>query len=105
VRTEFAEESPDLVSEIDQNMKKLDGILDKLDTKLADSISKANAANTPAARAAELRNAKSILTNYINYVKNEPMIAHIDSNPFGVKINLRKMLSDNLKHIAQAIGT
>jgi hypothetical protein len=104
IRSEFADEGADLVTEIDQNMEKLDRILDNLDRKLADSLGKANEARNAAARAAELRNAKTILTNYIKYVKSEPLIAHIDANPFGVDINLKKTLTESLTNMAKAIG-
>ena len=83
---------------------KLDGILDKLDRRLADSLDKARAAKDAAARSAELRNSKSLLADYIKYVKAEPMIAHIDSNPFGVKTNLKQNLTTSLTQMAQAIG-
>jgi hypothetical protein len=104
IRNEYAVEGPELLAEIDKNMMKLDWILDTLDHKLADSIAKANAAQNPAERQAELKNSKLILANYIKYVKSEPMIAHIDSNPFGVQTNLKQMLADSLTHMAQAIG-
>ena len=49
VRGEYAHEHPDLLKEIDDNMEKLDGILDKLDHRLADSLAKAHAAKDEAA--------------------------------------------------------
>ena len=104
VQAEYAHEHPDLVGEIGKKLQKLDGILDNLDHKLADSLTKAGAAQNPAARKTELNNAKSILTNYIKYVKTEPLIAHIDSNPFGVDTKLKKILTDSLTNMAQSIG-
>jgi hypothetical protein len=47
---------------------------------------------------------KAILFDYINYVKSEPLIAHIDSNPLGIQTNLKQVLADSLKHMAQAIA-
>ena len=86
-------------------MKKLDWILDTLDHKLADSLAKAHAAGNPPARQAELANAKTILANYIKFVKSEPMIAHIDANPFGIETNFKKLLTESLTHMAQAISS
>lgn len=103
VRAHYAHEDPDLLKEIDQNLGKLDGITDKLDHRIADSLAKANAAKDDAARKAELKNSKTILTEYITYVKSEPLIAHLDSNPW-VKIDLKKTLTDHLMHMAQSIG-
>jgi hypothetical protein len=99
-----ADDHPDLIDEINENLGKLDGIMDKLDTKLADSLAKAYAAKDEVARKAELKNSKAILADYIKYVKSEPLIAHVDANPFGVKTNLKKVLMDSLTHMAQAIG-
>jgi hypothetical protein len=104
VRAQYADQHPDLLREIDQNMTKLDGILDNLDQKLADSLAKAHGAANPDAKANELKNAKTILAGYIKYVKSEPLIAHIDANPFGVKTDLKKTLTESLTHMAQAIG-
>lgn len=103
VLAHYGSEHPELLKEIDENLNKLGGILGKLDHKLADSLTKANAAAVGAARNAELKNSKTILDDYLNYVKSEPMIAHVDDNPFGVDTNLKKVLMDSLKHIAQAI--
>jgi peptidoglycan hydrolase-like protein with peptidoglycan-binding domain len=104
VRAQYANEHPDLLKEIDENMEKLDAIMDKLDHKLADSLTKAQAAADEAARKAELKTSKTILADYIKYVKSEPLIAHIDANPFGVATNLKKVLTDSLTHMAQSIG-
>jgi hypothetical protein len=105
VRKEFAEEGPDLVAEIEQNMKRIDEIFETLDQKLADSLAKAHATENPAARAVELQNAKAILADHLNYVNSEKeLIAHIDANPFGIKTNLKEVLANCLKQMAQAIG-
>ena len=104
IRTEFAGQSPELIAGIETTVSKLDVILDKLDHRLADSLAKAHAAKDPAARQAELKNCKTILADYINYVKNEPLIAHIDSNRLGIQTNLKHVLTESLTHMAQAIG-
>jgi peptidoglycan hydrolase-like protein with peptidoglycan-binding domain len=104
VKAHYGSEHSDLLTEIDASLVKLDGIMEKLDDKLAHSLAKAHAAKDPAARAAELKTSKVILADYIKYVKSEPMIAHIDSNPFGVQTNLKKVLTDSLMHMAQSIG-
>ena len=106
VKKEFAGEDRALVDEVEQNMKKMDKIFENLDHKLCDALAKAHAAGNAAARAAELRNAKTIFINYANYVKTEhELIAHIDDNPFGVKVNLKQELAETMSHMAQAIGS
>ena len=52
----------------------------------------------------ELGVAKAILAEYIKYVKSEPLIEHIDANPFGVKTGLKAALAGSLTHLAQSIG-
>jgi hypothetical protein len=90
--------------EIEDGMRKLDSILENLDAELAESLAKAHAATDDAERKAELKNAKGILTGYMNYVKSEPLIAHIDANPFGIDTNLKKVLIGAITHVAQAIS-
>ena len=104
VRDEFAGGSPALLAGIEQTVAKLDVVLERLDHKLADSLAKAHAANDAAARQAELKNSKVILADYINYVKSEPLIAHIDANPLGIQTNLKLVLTDSLAQMAKAIG-
>ncbi|MEI9893459.1 MAG: peptidoglycan-binding protein [Chthoniobacter sp.] len=103
VKGHYAAEHPDLLKQIHQGLGKLDVILNTLDTKLADSLGKAVASVGDGARNTELQNCKSILTEHIKYVKSEPLIAHIDQNPFGVETNIKKVLTDALTHMAQSI--
>ena len=74
------------------------------DHRLADSLASAGTAADDAARKAELKNAKSLLTEYITYVKSEPLISHIDANPFGVKTDLRALLAGALTDAAKAMS-
>jgi hypothetical protein len=104
ILTHYGAEYPEVITEIDGNLKKLGVLLDKLDHRLADSLEKANATKDEAERKAELKYAKSLLAGYIQYVKTESMIAHVDANPFGVATELRKVLIDALTHLAKAIG-
>lgn len=103
IKGHYAHEHPSLLKEIDQNLAKLDAITDKLDHRIADALAKAHAAKDEAARKAELKSAKTILAEYIGYVKSEPLIAHLDANPW-VKIDLRNTLTTTLTHMAQSIG-
>src|SRR5262245_63116149 len=104
VLAHYGNEHPDVLNEIEAQLTKLGAILGKLDHRLADSLASAHAAGDDAARAAELKNSKAILMEYISYVKSEPMIAHVDDNPFGVDTQLRQVLMDALTHMAKSIG-
>jgi len=104
VFAQYPEASQDLTAELDHTMSLLNVILDKLDHRLADSLDKAGAAKDPAARQAELKNTKAILAEYINYVKSEPLIAHIDENPLGIPTKLKQTLAESLTDVARAIA-
>jgi hypothetical protein len=104
VQAHYADGHPDLLKDIDDGLAKLDAILDTVDHRLADSLASAGKTGDDAARKAELKNAKSLLTEYITYVKSEPLIAHIDGNPFGVKTDLRALLAGALTDAAKAMS-
>ena len=58
----------------------------------------------PASRRQLLQEAKVIIAEYIRYVRSEPLIDHLDNNPFGIKTNLKATLSASLTQVARAIG-
>jgi len=94
---------PQLLKQIDASMLKIDAALGKLDRRLSDSL-KASAAANPTAREAELRKTKAILAEYKRTVQSDPLIAHIDKNPFGVTTNLRQTLMDSLTKAEQSMA-
>jgi len=102
IRAHYGNSHPEVLKAIEGNMHKIDVIVERLDHKLADSLTKASAAPA-AARTAELRVAQGILNEYIRYVNAEPSIDHIDRNPFGVKCNLRQVLASSLKQMSQSL--
>jgi hypothetical protein len=104
IRKEYADAAPMLLAGVEQSVTALDVVLDKFDHRLADVLARAHAAKDPTARAAELKAAKALLTEHIQYVKSEPLIEHIDANPFGVATNLKQKLTATFMHMAQAIG-
>jgi hypothetical protein len=104
VRSEYASEHPTLLKDIEKNLQKLDGILEKLDHRLADALAEAHAAKDAGERRTKLKNCKAMVAQHIQYVKSEPLIAHMDKNPFGVQTNFQRIVTDHLLHVAQAIG-
>ena len=104
LRAACAAEPPAVIAAVNETIAKFDAVFDKLDTRLADSLEKAQAADAEAAASEELQNAKSILASYIVYVQSEPLITQIDSNPFGVNTQLRQTLGKSFSRIAQGIG-
>ena len=95
---------PALLDEIDKGLGKLDGVLDAVDHRLADAMANAGTAADDDTHKAGLKSAKALLADYINYVKSEPLIAHMDQNPFGVKTDLKGLLVGGLTQAAKAIG-
>ena len=93
VTAQCADADPALAQEVEKGLAKLDGVLKTVDLRLADAMAKA-----------ELKSAKAILTEYITYVKSEPLVAHMDQNPFNVKTDLKTLFSSGLAEAAKAIG-
>ena len=104
IRARVADEGGELVDEIDGQLEKLDRILGKLDQRLSASLAVAGEAANAAGRSAALKDSKVILAEYIRYVSSEPLIDHLDKNPFGVKTELKASLSKSLTMLAQAIS-
>jgi hypothetical protein len=107
VRKSLAGEAPALVAEVEEHLTALDGIAEMLGNELPAILKRAIEAKDTAGRNAELKSAKTLLTGYLKYAKGQgaELIAHIDSNPFGVKSNLKTTLTDGLTQMAEAIGT
>ncbi|MGL4511486.1 MAG: peptidoglycan-binding domain-containing protein [Lacipirellulaceae bacterium] len=101
VRAFYGAESDELLRQIDENMVKLGSVLDTLDTRLAESLDAANGAAEGKARTTELKKSQGIMKEYILYVNSEPLIQHMDDNPFGVTTSLKRIIGDALKHLAQ----
>jgi len=104
IRQEYASEHPALLAEIDQNVQRVDVILEKLDARLAHALERASGTKDPAKRKAEIAGAKTILADYVAFVKSEPLIDHIDKNPFGVNAQVRKTITDSLTHVIKSIA-
>jgi peptidoglycan hydrolase-like protein with peptidoglycan-binding domain len=104
IRQEYANEHPSLLAEIDQNVQRVDVILAKLDTRLAQTLERAGATQDATKRKAEIANAKTILADYVAFVKNEPLIDHIDKNPFGVNAQVKKTITSSLTHMIKSIA-
>lgn len=103
IRKAFASEGRDAIAEIDRNMKAIDGVLVKLDDRPAKSLAKSGAAKDRQAFEAELKGTMAIVTYYTNYVASDPLIDHLDSNPFGVKTDLKETITSSLQQVHKTI--
>ena len=104
IRQEYSNEHPTLLAEIDQNVRRVDVVLEKLDARLAQTLERAGATKDAAQRKAEIASAKTLLADYVAFVKSEPLIDHIDKNPFGVNAQVRKTITDSLTHMIKSIA-
>ena len=52
----------------------------------------------------EHASAKTLIADDIAFMKSEPLIDHIDKNPFGVNAQVRKVITDSLTHMIKAIA-
>lgn len=104
IKTEYASEAPELNAEIEKGVAQMNRIMERLDHRLAEQMDKAHKAKDENSRKAELAKAKALLTEHIKYVQSEPLITHIDTNPFGVETNLKKTLMASFTHMAKVIS-
>jgi hypothetical protein len=104
VQAQIADEGAEVVAQINGQLQKLDRILGRLDQRLTSSLATAGQASGGAGRSDALRESKAILAEYIRYVRSEPLIDHLDNNPFGVKTDIKATLSASLTKLARAIG-
>ena len=104
VNEKVAGEGGAFAEEVSFNLDKLNRILAKLDKRLTNTLTNAAETDDPASRKQLLQEAKVIVAEYIRYVRSEPLIDHLDNNPFGIKTNLKATLSASLTQVARAIG-
>ena len=104
VKQQVAGEGDAFAEEVSSNLDKLNRIIAKLDKRLTNTLTNAAETDDPASRRQLLQDAKVIIAEYIRYVRSEPLIDHLDNNPFGIKTNLKATLSASLTQVARAIG-
>ena len=103
VRDHYGSHGAALLAEIDKNIDKLDDVTDRLDERLSAALATAAKA-APAQRAAELAKAKGIVAEYVRYINDEPLVDHIDNNPFGVNTQLQTLITNSLNQVAKAMA-
>ena len=103
VRKAFSGEDRTVLAETERSLEKLDRLLQRLDDELTELLEEAARSEGPV-RTAALQSAKTLLATHILYVKNEPLIAHIDANPFGIATDIQGTLTKSMKHLVGALG-
>jgi hypothetical protein len=104
VRKEFAGEPPALLAEVETHLGQLDKITTRFDDELEKLLQDAASATDAGARKVAAAKAKKVIADYIKFTQSEPLIAHTDKNPFGVKPDLRKLIARGLGEATQALS-
>jgi hypothetical protein len=87
---------------MEKTMRKVDAVPEKLE-ELGDILDAALNEVDAARRQNILRNAKSLLARQIQAAAADPIIAHIDSNPFGIKTDLMAKLKAGMSEVAHVV--
>jgi hypothetical protein len=103
VRSDYKEEHPTLLKDIEKALAKLDKIVETLGTDIAEMLEDAKNAKSDAARKAKLQACVPRIAQQINFVKSDPTIALADKNPY-IQLNCRQALTNVLLHVAQGVG-
>jgi hypothetical protein len=100
----FMGEAPTLFADLQKKVTRLSGFAKVFDPSLADALNKAKSAVDPVRRDKALVAARTILVKFRNHLKSqEKLLAQIDTNPFGVKMNLKQEISSSLDQVSKAI--
>ncbi|MBL8363148.1 MAG: hypothetical protein JNN18_21860 [Rubrivivax sp.] len=103
IEEQIADEADDFVEDVKAQLGQLDRVFQRLDQRLSDSLAKARDAGSDEERAGELGISRAIVADYLSYVKSEPLIRHLDANPFGVATNLEVTLTGSLQQLAKGL--
>jgi hypothetical protein len=103
VEEQLADEGDDYAARIKAQLGQLDRVFQGLDRRLSDSLAKARDAGSDEERNGELGISRAIVADYLSYVKSEPLIRHLDANPFGVATNLEVTLTSSLQQLAKGL--
>jgi hypothetical protein len=105
VQVQLGDEADDYIKGVNDQLQKLDRITGRLDKRLGDALGAAAQATDPAQRQKALDESKTTLTEYVQYIKSEPLIGHLDNNPFGVQMELMATMTKSLKALGGALTT
>ena len=82
----------------------LNGITKRLQVGLQTALIEVDQAAGPA-RARAAAKAKTMVDEYVNFLKTDPAVELLDTNPFGVTVSLRDTLGKALDTLAKALKT
>lgn len=100
IKQAYASEAPELIAEIDKGLAQMDSAISSFDHSIADEMDKARNAKDEATRQAHLEKCRALHAKNIRILASNPMIKHIENNPFGVQIPVMKTYTLSFNHIA-----
>lgn len=103
VRKHYGTNGTEVLKAIDEQLAELDAVTDKLDKSLADALDAVAKASTDQRRDATARAARQA-ADYIAWVRKDPLVRHIDGNPFGVPTQIEQLVSKSLGEIAKSLA-
>jgi hypothetical protein len=96
-------EGASYADEVKANLYRLHAVFDRLDTRLIDALDKALQQSDEQERKWLQAQAAGIVQEYLGYLRNDPVLAQIDDNPFvqvSISAELTKTLTDLAKELA-----
>ena len=103
VRKHYGPQGAQVLAAIDKQLAELDAVTDKLDRSLADALAAVAKAPQDKRREAAAAAARQA-ADYIAWVKKDPIVRHIDGNPFGVPTQIEQTVSKSLGEIAKSLA-
>jgi hypothetical protein len=83
--------------------KNLSKVLARFNEGLGDTLDDVRNAATPEARAPIVAKANAIADRYLQYLDSDPLVAHVESNPFEIKVDVKNSLSTPLTRLKQQL--
>jgi hypothetical protein len=99
IKQAYKSEAPELIAEIDKGLAQMDSAISSFDHSIADEMDKAHKAKDEATRHAHLEKCRALHAKNIRTLASNPMLKHIENNPFGVQIAVMKTYALSFKHI------
>jgi len=103
IRQTYSSEAPELIAEIDKGLGQIDAAIAGFDHSIAEELEKAHQAKDEATRRAHLEKCQALHTKNIHFLASNPMLKHIENNPFGVQVPVVKTYAVSFQQIDKHI--
>jgi hypothetical protein len=83
--------------------QKLDRVLARFNEGLGDTLDEMRNATTPQARSQLAAKSSAIADRYLSYLESDPLVAHLEGNPFNINLQIKETLSAPLTQLKQQL--